>query len=200
MLAAYAPKLQQISIILASQSPRRRAIFQENLGLVFDVIVSGFAEDVDKSTCIDPSDYVAKTSRIKAESVVEEITSKGRYVDVVISADTIIVCDADILEKPTSKLEAFETLKKLSGRDHCVLTAVTIAVRDGVKFDSFASPSMLFGRSYSFTTFVESTTVHFKELDEATINAYIDTGEPMDKAGAYGIQSLGSSFVDGLKF
>ena len=199
MLAPFAPFLQKTSIVLASQSPRRRAIFQENLGLVFEVVVSGFAEDVDKSACADPSDYVAKTSRIKAESVVEELTSKGRYVDIIVSADTIVVCDADILEKPKSKLEAFDILKRLSGREHMVLTAVTIAVREGIKFNSLESQTTVLGQFYSFKTFVESTTVQFKELEDATINAYIETGEPMDKAGAYGIQSLGSSFVTEIR-
>lgn len=200
MLSAHSEYLGKLSIILASQSPRRQAILRENLNLNFDVLVSGFAEDIDKTLCSTPSDYVAKTSLKKAEDVISVLQISDRQVDIVISADTIVVLDTHILEKPVDKGHAIEMLRRLSGRGHLVLTAVTIAVRNGIRFNSVESSERAStGVSYHYETFVESTEVTFANLDEKTILAYVDSGEPMDKAGSYGIQSLGASLVSGVR-
>jgi septum formation protein len=95
----------------------------------------------------------------------------------VIGSDTVVVLDGKILEKPTSKENAFEMLKSLSGKSHYVCTGVALISSD-------------FQINFS-----HSTTVEFDELSEETIQAYIDTKEPMDKAGSYGIQAIGGSFV-----
>lgn len=102
----------------------------------------------------------------------------------VIGADTVVVLDGKILEKPVSEGEAYKMLSSLSGRSHTVITAVALYVND------LTLPSSLFH---------EETTVQFAELNDDTIWAYIKSKEPMDKAGAYGIQGLGGSLVSKIQ-
>ena len=197
MLCKHLSKLNRMRIILASGSARRSQILKENLQLVFEVIPSTFAEDIDKSTCTGPQDYVSQTCRAKClDSIEKNCKSKNKedWVDIIISADTIVVYDQKILEKPSSIDHAIEMLKILSGQRHNVFTAVTIAILN--KDKDYDNDDI--SKNYSIKTFYESTEVHFDELDIDTIRAYVAPGDPMDKAGSYGIQSIASSFVHKL--
>lgn len=158
-----------MSLILASQSPRRR----ELLGLFrvpFEVRAADIDETMDetRSAC----DEVARVSRLKAEATAREPE------DVVIAADTIVVCGSRILGKPRSPEEAGQMLRLLSGRDHQVMTGLTV---------------LRGGRAETVT---EVTDIHFRPLSQKEIEAYVATGEPMDKAGAYGIQGGAALFAE----
>ncbi len=159
-----------MELILASQSPRRRELL-ERLGLHFTVRAADLDESMDAAR--PPAEEVARLSAEKAAAV-----DPGSAV--VIAADTVVVLDGRVLGKPRSADEAAEMLRALSGRAHQVMTGVT--VRRG-------------GRAETDTVV---TDVHFRPLTEREIAAYVATGEPMDKAGAYGIQGLASIFVDRL--
>ena len=155
--------------ILASQSPRRRELFGL-FHLPFVVRVADIDETMDPEK--DPFDEVARVSRLKALAVNRENQ------DVVIAADTIVVCDGKVLGKPRTKEEAEQMLQLLSGRDHQVMTGVTV----------------LCGQKEE--TFTEVTQLHFRSLSMQEIRAYVATGEPMDKAGAYGIQGGAALFCE----
>lgn len=171
------------SIILASASPRRKQLL-ESAGIVATVEVADIDEshgDGEKA-----ADYVARMAYQKAEAVVrrhlsDKSVDKSVGLDVVVAADTIVVVDGVILGKPASRDEAFSMLKRLVSRRHDVMTAVAIAD--------------LAGRAPKWQRFVVTTHVEFGDVDDARLWAYIDSGEPMDKAGAYGIQSGAASFV-----
>ena len=158
-----------MNLILASASPRRK----ELLGLFrvpFEIRVADIDEAMDPDKA--PFDEVARVSRLKALAVPREET------DTVIAADTIVVCNGKVLGKPHSEAEAVEMLTMLSGRDHQVMTGVTVL------------------RGRQCKTFTEVTDLHFRTLSRREIEAYVATGEPMDKAGAYGIQGGAALFCD----
>ncbi|MBE6982035.1 MAG: septum formation inhibitor Maf [Ruminococcaceae bacterium] len=158
-----------MQLILASQSPRRK----ELLGLFhipFTVRTSDADETMDPN--LPPEGEVARVSRLKAQAVPHE---DG---DVVVAADTIVVCDGQVLGKPRSRDHAIEMLSLLSGRDHQVMTGLTVLAK---------------GQQVSVT---EITDIHFRELSQKEICAYVDTGEPMDKAGSYGIQGGAALFAE----
>ena len=159
-------------LILASASPRRR----ELLGL-FQIPFTVRAADIDETmdTGKPPFDEVARVSRLKALAVSREDT------DVVVAADTIVVCAGRILGKPHSPEEAAGMLRLLSGRDHQVMTGCTVLRGDQAE------------------TFTEVTHLHFRRLSEAEIKRYVQSGEPMDKAGAYGIQGGAALFCERLE-
>ena len=161
-----------MAIILASQSPRRRELLGQ-MGLSFTVRVADIDETMDPR--LPPEDAVAAISAKKAAAIPAE---PG---DVVIAADTIVVLDGTILGKPHSKEEAEQMLLALSGRAHRVMTGVTV-LQDG--------------KLHSFT---EITQVIFRSLSQTEIRAYVATGDPMDKAGSYGIQGLADLFVERLE-
>jgi len=161
-----------MAVILASQSPRRQQLLGQ-IGLQFKVQVADIDETMDPSLSVDRA--VAVTSAKKALAI-----EAGKD-DVVIAADTIVVIDGAVLGKPHNKDEAFWMLRRLSGREHRVMTGVT--VKKGGKLESFT----------------EVTSVTFRPLSDEEIYAYIETGEPMDKAGSYGIQGYGSVFVSKLE-
>ena len=156
-----------MQLILASASPRRK----ELLGLFhipFTIRVADIDETMDPDAA--PFDEVARVSRLKALAVPAE---DG---DVVIAADTIVVCQDRVLGKPHSREEAKAMLRLLSGRDHQVMTGCTLRRGDTVQ------------------SFTEVTDLHFRELSEGEISRYVASGEPMDKAGAYGIQGGAALF------
>ena len=156
-------------VILASQSPRRRDL----LGLFripFEIQVADIDETMDPKK--SPFDEVARVSAAKACAV-----GAGPET-VVIAADTIVVCDGNVLGKPHSELEAVQMLQLLSGRDHQVMTGMTVL------------------RGHKRLTVTEVTDIHFRELSAEEILAYVKTGEPMDKAGAYGIQGGAALFAE----
>lgn len=158
-------------IILASGSPRRHQLLNM-IGLPHRIVPSDVDEDIELD--VDPADYARHLSIIKAQ----DVASKTQF-DLLIAADTIVVLHGEILGKPRDQFEAGQILRKLSGNTHEVITAVTILNDSGES-----------------TTFHELTKVTFAELSDLEIDHYIQTGSPMDKAGAYGIQDdLGSLFV-----
>ena len=156
-------------IVLASASPRRR----ELIGLCFEnvSIIPSDAEEIPEPD-VKPEDVTLGLSLVKAKSV-----ALLRPDAPVIGCDTVVVKDGAILTKPKNKREAVGMLKELSGSKHTVSTGCSIVYR---------------GRSHSFR---ELTTVCFWELPDALIESYVNSGEPMDKAGAYGIQKLGALLV-----
>ena len=157
-----------MNVILASQSPRRRELLGL-FGFPFTVKVA----DIDETMGIgDPETEVARVSRRKAEAIERDPE------DVVIAADTIVVCRGYILGKPADEEEAFEMLSLLSGRPHQVMTGLTV-----LKGDQCVSCT-------------EITDVYFRPLAPGEIRRYIASGEPMDKAGSYGIQGGASLFVE----
>ena len=158
--------------ILASQSPRRRELLSM-LGLSFDIVTADIDEAMDASLSVE--DAVAEISCKKAEAVGAKHPDR-----LIVSADTIVTVDGKVLGKPHSQDEARAMLQSLSGRTHTVMTAFCL-YRDGVA-----------------QTHVEKTDVVFKALSLEEIDAYIATGSPMDKAGAYGIQDGAAVFVERL--
>ncbi len=164
-------KLDDRPIILASGSPRRASLF-ELMGLQFEVQVS----DVDENSeeYLVPEVHVLELSYKKA-SKVAEVSNDG----LIVGADTIVVLDDETLGKPSDRKDAHKILRRLSSRTHAVYTGYTIIEK----------PS---GRS---TSEYARTEVTFRELTDIEIEAYIATGSPMDKAGAYGIQDHGALFV-----
>jgi septum formation protein len=159
-----------LRVILASQSPRRRELLRL-IGIPHDV----HPADIDETFLPheSPAPHAERLATEKAAVIM------AREPDaVIIAADTIVVLDGEVLGKPASAAEARATLQRLSGRTHTVHTAV--AVQYG-------------GRAVSG---VESVEVTFRPLDDAQIARYVDTGEPMDKAGAYGIQGYGATLVE----
>lgn len=164
-----------MSIILASQSPRRRELL-ERMGITkFEIIPAQGDERTDGF--LSPSRLVEELSRQKAG----EVAGRVHPDDLVIAADTVVSIDGRVLGKPRSGQEAREMLSMLSGREHHVYTGIT--VRQG-------------GMSI---TEHEDTAVRFRTLSRAEIAAYAATGEPMDKAGSYGIQGLGCVLVEGIQ-
>ncbi len=155
-------------MILASASPRRKELL-EKFGYEFTVKVSEV--DESKITETDP----VKLVKILAEMKANAIENSGE--DIIISADTVVSLDNKIFGKPTDEKHAFDMLKELSGKTHQVHTGVCIKSAD------------------NSVVFAVKTDVVFYNLSEDEINDYVKTGEPLDKAGAYGIQGLAGAFV-----
>ena len=161
-------------IVLASNSPRRREILTQG-GYEFTVD----AADVDENLgIIDPAELVEALSFKKAMAVADKYPDKT-----VIGADTVVAIDGDILGKPIDESDAQNMLRELSGRTHQVVTGVTVVL-----------PTVDGGRGHE--TFHEITDVTFYELSDDEIDTYVSTGEPLDKAGAYGIQGRGALLVE----
>ena len=158
-----------MNLILASQSPRRRELLGLT-GLDFTVRVADIDESMDPKAA--PFDEVARVSRLTALAVSRD---PG---DVVIAADTIVVCEGRVLGKPRDEEDAFRILSLLSGRHHEVMTGMSVVKDDEI------------------ITHTEVTKIHFRDLHPDEIRAYIASGEPMDKAGAYGIQGGAALFAD----
>lgn len=159
-------------IILASKSPRRRELLSM-LGIEFDVIPADIDEQIDYNN--DLVKEIQKLSFQKANAVFQDHQD-----NIVIGSDTIVFIDNKVLGKPKSKQEAKEMLHRLSGKTHQVVTGVTIISIE--KTDTFASV----------------TDVTFYELTDEEIETYVESVEPLDKAGAYAIQGKGSEFVKSI--
>ncbi len=155
-------------IILASKSPRRKELM-EYVGEEFVIESAEVDESYDEK--LSPDKVVEYLSHIKAMPL-----NNGK--DIVVGADTVVSVDGIILGKPKDEKDAFEMLKKLSGREHTVYTGVTLA------------------KGEKINTFSVVTKVYFYELTDEEILEYIKSGEPMDKAGAYGIQGKGCIFIE----
>ncbi|MBM4257850.1 MAG: septum formation inhibitor Maf [Deltaproteobacteria bacterium] len=159
-------------LILASASPRRRELLQQ-AGVTFTVIPSNAAEDVLPSEA--PAAYALRVAEAKAREVAT--THPG---SVVLGADTIVVINQTILGKPRDHNDGHRMLRLLSGQVHAVMTAFVVIRSDG----------------QAATRQVVTTTVTFKSLSDEQIQAYLATGEPFDKAGAYAVQGLGAALVE----
>ncbi len=158
-----------MNLILASQSPRRKDLLGL-FGVPFTIRVADIDETMDPA--LSPCDEVARVSRLKALAVPREDD------DIVIAADTIVVCEGKVLGKPRDEADAVAMLKLLSGRDHQVMTGMTVLQGDNA------------------VTCTEITDLHFRQLTESEIYRYVATGEPMDKAGSYGIQGGAALFCE----
>ena len=160
-----------MNLILASASPRRQELLK-----LFGVPFAVRAADIDETMDLQasPRDEVARVSRLKA------LATPRQAGDLVIAADTIVVCAGKVLGKPADAAEAAAMLRLLSGRDHQVMTGVTVL------------------RDEQAVSFTEVTDLHFRDLTDREIARYVASGEPMDKAGAYGIQGGAALFCTGM--
>ena len=161
-------------ILLASASPRRRELLTE-IGLSFTVRVSDADESVPEGT--DPREAVVTVARRKAEAVLAEAPEDA----IVIAADTTVDLNGRSLGKPKDEADAIAMLLSLAGREHHVHTGVAIAYRGRMLAEA------------------DTTAVLFRPFDRAEAEAYVATGEPMDKAGAYGIQGKGGALVTSIR-
>ena len=165
-------------IVLASKSPRRKKLLKQ-IGLKFEVIVSDYVEE-NHPLDIEPQVYARELALHKAQSVAAKLEEPA----IVIGADTIVVINGKILNKPRNESEAYTMLKTLSGHTHTVYTGVAVIDSETGKTNSN----------------VKSTKVTFRELSDEEISAYIATGSPLDKAGAYGIQDdFGAVFISHIE-
>lgn len=161
-------------IILASKSPRRKDLLNL-LGVNFEVITADIDETINLKLPV--FDEVARLSYQKAKKVAETVDKD----DLIISADTVVELNGSLLGKPKNRQDAFNMLSALSGRTHSVLTAVTVL------------------QGNKRLTEIVITGVTFAKMEKEEIDAYIETGEPMDKAGAYGIQGKAAKFVRSIE-
>ena len=179
-------------IILASASPRRRELLTQ-IGLDFEVVVS---ETEEKITSTEPARVVEELSVQKAAAVWEKLVSGACDAEqnrgertmadtIVLGADTVVACDGKILGKPANIENAVGMLTILQGRAHEVYTGVTVLYEENGEKKAL--------------TFHEKTTVHFCPMTEEQIREYVATGDPMDKAGSYGIQGICARYIRGIE-
>lgn len=164
------------NIVLASQSPRRRELL-ERLIPEFKILVDNSDEVVEDG--VPPEETVRRLALQKATNVADKADNDA----LIIAADTMVFINGKVLGKPANETEARDMLRILSGREHYVCTGIAVVDKKNDK---------------TFCDF-ERTVVHFKPLSDEEIEKYIKSGEPMDKAGAYGIQDIGALFVDWIK-
>lgn len=168
---------KDIKVLLASNSPRRR----ELLGLVVPEFSIAAARDVDETypDTLEAHSVPAYLSALKA-SAYKDLLEPG---ELIITADTVVLLDGEILGKPHSRQGAIEMLERLSGRTHTVVTGVTLTSLSGKRTDTFS----------------EETRVSFGTLERKEIEEYVDRFRPFDKAGAYGIQEwVGAAAIKGI--
>lgn len=168
----------RMKIILASASPRRKELL-EQIGIPFEVLVSHVEEKV---TSIRPGQVVEELSGQKAEAVLGLLEEGDALV---IAADTVVALEGRILGKPADTENAMEMLRSLAGKTHQVYTGVTLLYRRG--------------EETARKVFHEKTKVHFYPMTEEEIRSYAASGEPLDKAGAYGIQGIFARYVRGIE-
>jgi septum formation protein len=161
-------------LIMASESPRREQLLR-SLGLTFEVVASGVEEEADPKKA--PEILVCGHAREKAQAVSDRFSESW-----VLSADTVVVLREKVFGKPATAGEALVMLQQLGGRSHHVYTGLCL----------------MHGAPAFTRTEVVRTEVHFKSLSDAEIMAYVRTGEPFDKAGAYGIQGMGAFLVESI--
>lgn len=181
-----------MKIILASASPRRKELL-EQIGIEFEVKTSQMEEEYFNTK---PEEIVKELSLMKALDVAQG--DEADYIEgdcIVIGADTVVVLDDKILGKPVDEEDAFQMIQSLQGRSHMVYTGVAIIeCIEGVDEEDGGV-----GFDFNITNHAIGTTVHVMPMSEEEIRAYIATGEPMDKAGAYGIQGRFGAYVEGIE-
>ena len=179
MLAPFQSLLGNLKIILGSQSPRRKELLS-NILSNFEIIPSSFDESTIKPEDFpNPIDFVKEQSKRKCQELANHI----KDADIVITADTIVTFDGHIIGKPHTHEKAFEMIKSLSGREHIVVTGVFVS----------------FPKIEKTISFEEETKVFFYNVPEEVIKAYADSNDPLDKAGAYGIQSGAMSLISKIE-
>ncbi|XP_055714013.1 dTTP/UTP pyrophosphatase [Phlebotomus papatasi] len=178
MLAPVRQVLNQKRIVLASGSPRRQELMK-NLGINVEICPSRFEEDFKPEDFPSFCAYVEETALHKVLEVSDRLHDP--VPDVIIGADTVVTMDGVVYGKPKNKERAFQILTKLMNRKHRVYTGVVIKIAD------------------KFIRFTETTDVYFGQATPEQIQAYVDTGEPLDKAGGYGIQGVGGTFIERLE-
>jgi septum formation protein len=161
-------------LVLASSSPRRQDLLRE-AGIAFEVRPAHIPEE--RNAGEPPVEYARRLALEKAQAVARDLP--GRHV---LGADTIVVVDGEVLEKPIDPRDAERMLRLLSGRGHQVITAVCLLAPQGLPHTRFAS-----------------TLVHFRELGEEEVRRYVASGEPMDKAGAYAIQGGAAEWIQRIE-
>ena len=169
-------------IYLASRSPRRRDLLKQ-VGVAFELLL--LREDLRRGVDVDETPlpdesagvYVLRIARLKAEMAVRQIAYRNLPQKPVLAADTTVVFDGEIIGKPDDAEHAARMLRALSGREHQVLTAVAVALREQIE------------------TQISVSSVWFRELSDAEVRRYCASGEPLDKAGAYAIQGRAGAFV-----
>ena len=166
-------------IVLASGSPRRKELLART-GMKFSVVVSDGEEKTDLT---DPAQAVEQLSQDKALAVAKMLEGQEE-VSLIIGADTVVVFNGEILGKPVDEDDALQTLLKLQGREHQVYTGVTLLVKKQGHWNPY--------------TFSEKTDVEFYPVSQNELLDYIKSGEPMDKAGSYGIQGTFGIYVKGI--
>lgn len=168
-------------IILASTSPRRRELLSV-LGLPFDIVASDYDESLLDCDSMPPADAVRELALRKALAVAEKTTGDA----LVIGADTTVVLDGRYYQKPIDPADARRMLRELSGRTHQVYTGIAIVPVDAGRIGDPATDHAV-------------TDVIFDDIPDDVVNAYVDTREPLDKAGAYGIQGKALAFIPEIK-
>jgi MAF protein len=178
MLAPLRNHLNSLRIVLASGSPRRQEYIQ-NLGISnVELCPSLFEENLDIKDFNNYEEFVEATAEGKAQEVFDRLEGKP---DLIISADTIVTLDGKIYGKPKTEENAFRMLNELKGKAHIVYTGCVLKRKDKV------------------VKFTESTKVFFGDATEEQIQAYVDSKEPLDKAGGYGIQGVGGCFIEKIE-
>ncbi|WP_019529733.1 Maf family protein [Dasania marina] len=167
-----------IQCVLASQSPRRAELLQQ---IHVDFIVQ--SADIDETAVANelPADYVQRLSLAKAQTVWQQRSASQQPALPVIGSDTVVVIDQQLLGKPASRAEARRMLQLLSGRQHQVLTSVSVVYQQ------------------QQLTALNTTAVNFRPINEAEIECYIAGDEPYDKAGGYGIQGFAAVFIEQIR-
>jgi len=171
-------------IILASASPRRKELLSK-MGLTFEIITADLDERTDET---DPGLMVQALSKLKAEAVFKTVKesrpelSGAKEPLLIIAADTLVFQNGQVLGKPKDERDAYDMLFRLQGKDHEVCTGVTLILYEKGETET--------------KSFHEETRVTFCSMSDAEIKSYIASGEPMDKAGAYGIQGLSAKYIE----
>lgn len=173
-MASLVKNYDKLNFILASASPRRSDLLR-NIGMQFKVVISDVTEDEIVNGDIDNT--LINNARKKGNTVAARNPDS-----IVISADTVVILDDHIMGKPNNSTEAFQMLQKLNGRIHVVKTAF----------------GLILNRYHKMYFDTVATRVKFRQLDNQEIEAYVQSGEPSDKAGAYGIQGKGSLLIDSI--
>jgi len=168
-------------IVLASASPRRKELLAQ-VGFEFDIITSDCEEITTKTK---PSEVVEELSYLKATDVADKLDKQSERL-LIIGSDTVVALDDIIMGKPNDEEDAFLMLKALQGREHSVITGVTMI---------FTEP----GKEDKKIVFSKETKVWFYTMNDDEIRAYIDTKEPMDKAGSYAIQGLCAAYIERIE-
>lgn len=173
-------------VVLASGSPRRRELL-EQAGIRFTVRASDVDETLDADLLADPPEAAKKLAERKAGAVVQEVLAED-YVGMamILGADTMVVCEGEIFGKPKNLSDAKHMLRRLSGRTHEVVTAVSVWMVAAPEAENL---------SIGFRTFADTTAVTFRELTDDEIADYLRKGESFDKAGAYAVQGEGAKLV-----